>query len=54
LEKIYEKHFLKRVLSMMGESFPSNHQHGFCPQLGTDAAKATIFALVNRLIKNEK
>jgi hypothetical protein len=46
--KIYEK------LILMGNSPPSNHQHGFCPQHGTDTATTTIFALVNRLIGSKK
>ena len=39
---------------MMGDSLPSNHQHGFCPQHGTDTATTTIFALVNRLVESKK
>ena len=39
---------------MMGDSLPSSHQHGFCPQHGTDTATTTIFALVNRLIERKK
>jgi hypothetical protein len=31
LGKIYEKLILKRVWSMMGDSLPSNYQHGFHP-----------------------
>jgi hypothetical protein len=54
LGKIYEKLILKRVWSMMDDSFPSNHQHGFCPQHGTDTATTRIFALVNRLIASKK
>jgi hypothetical protein len=38
----------------MGDSLPSNHQHGFCPQHGTDTATITIFALVNRFIESKK
>jgi hypothetical protein len=26
---LYEKLFLKKAWSMMGDSLPSNHQHGF-------------------------
>jgi hypothetical protein len=45
---------LKRVLSMMGYSLPSNHQHGFQPQHGTDTATTTIFEFFNGLIETEK
>ncbi len=54
LGKIYEKLILKRVWSMMGDSLPSNHQHGFNTQHGTDTATTTIFALVNRLVESKK
>jgi hypothetical protein len=54
LGKIYEKLSLKRVWSTMGYSLPSNHQHGFCPQHGTDTATTTIFELVNRLVESKK
>jgi hypothetical protein len=36
---------------MIGDSLPSNHQHGFYPQHGTDTATTTIFALGKRLIE---
>ena len=39
---------------MIDDYLPSNHQHGFCPQHGTDTATTTIFALVNRLIEIKK
>jgi hypothetical protein len=47
LENFYEKLILKRVWSMMGDSLPSNNQHG------TYTATTTLFALVNRLIESK-
>ncbi len=44
LGKIYEKLILKRAWSMMGDSLPSSHQHGFDPQHGTDTATTTILS----------
>jgi hypothetical protein len=54
LRKIVEKLILKRVWLMMGDSLPSDHQHSFYPQHGTDIATTTIFALVKKLIGNKK
>ena len=52
--KIYEKLILKRVWSMMGDSLPSSHQHGFRPNHSTETATTSIFATVNRLVERKK
>ena len=54
LGKIYEKLILKKVWAMMGDSLPSNHQHGFRPQHSTETATTSIFALIKRLFERKK
>ena len=39
---------------MMGDSLPSNRQHGFRPQHSTETATTSIFAIINMLFERHQ
>ena len=52
--KIYEKLILKRVWTMMGDSLPSNHQHGFRPKHSTEQPQHPFLKLLTNFLKEKR